>query len=36
MEKEVGLWEVVDSWRDLGMGNKLGKILLLSKVQLQE
>lgn len=32
MEKEVGLWEVVASWRDLGMGNKLGKILLLDKV----
>lgn len=32
MEKEVGLWEVVASWRDLGMGNKLGKILLLDRV----
>lgn len=30
--KEVGLWEVVASWRDLGLGNKLGKILLLDKV----
>lgn len=35
MEKEVGLWEVVAPWRGLGMGNKLGKILLPGKIHLQ-